>query len=326
VKADFALTVDGVDITGKVRPRLSSLRLTSKRGGEADQLDLVLDDSDGRLALPPAGAVIRLKLGIAGAALVDKGSFKVDEPEWSCPGDQISLRGRAADLTAGFRIRTERSWRDTTIGAIVRQLAGANGLDPRIDPDLAGIALPTLVQHNTSDMALLRRLGRDHDAVATVKDGKLLFSRIGKGSTATGKALPGLTLKRADVASCRVRFTARGADAGVEARWHDQDAGDRKTVKVGGGKGKPKRLRKVYYSEAAARHAAQAENGRTKRGGAEATIDLSAPRPDLYPERGVTLQGFKAGVDGSSWIISEVSHSLDKAGGLRTSLTLEAKG
>ncbi|MDQ0250949.1 phage protein D [Sphingomonas kyeonggiensis] len=322
----FAAAAELVDITDKVRPRLVSLRLTSKRGGEADQLDLVLDDSDGMLAIPPSGAVIRLQLGIKGEGLVDKGAFKVDEPEWSIPSDQISVRARAADLTAGFRVRTERSWKGTTLGAIVRELAGANGLDPRIDPDLAGIPVPTLVQHNTSDMALLRRLGKDHDAVATVKDGKLLFSRIGKGTTASGKALPGLTLTRPDVSSCRVRFTARGADAGVEARWHDQDAGERKTVKAGGGAGKPKRLRKVYHSEAAAQQAAQAENGRTKRAGASASIELSDPRPDLYPERNVTLQGFKPGVDGSNWILSEVSHSLDKSGGLRTSLTLEAKG
>ncbi len=36
----------------KIRPRLASLSITEKRGDEADQLDMVLDDSDGRFELP----------------------------------------------------------------------------------------------------------------------------------------------------------------------------------------------------------------------------------------------------------------------------------
>lgn len=324
---DYRLTVDGTDITPKVRPRLISLRLTAKRGNEANQLDLDLDDSDGKLAIPRTGAKIRLQLGYVETGLVDKGSFTVDEAEWSAAPGTVSIKARAADQTGNFRIRTERSWRDTTIGAIVRQLAGANGLEARIDPDLAGIAIPTYVQHHKSDMALLRQLGRENDAVATVMDGKLLFTRIGKGTTAGGKPLPGLVIRRSMVTpGSRLRFTDRGAGAGVEARWHDQDSGDRKTVKVGGGKGKAKRLRRVYHSEATARRAAQAENGRTARGGAEFTCSLSQGDATLYPERGATLQGFKAEADAITWIIVQVEHGLDKSGGFLTSLTLEQKG
>ena len=40
----------------------------------------------------------------------------------------------------------------------------------------------------------------------------------------------------------------------MEARWHDQDAGERKTV-TAGGSGKRKRLRRVYANQADARAA-----------------------------------------------------------------------
>ena len=59
----YQLTVDGRDITATVDPRLVSLSLTECRGGEADQLDLVLSDADGMLALPPKDALITVKLG-----------------------------------------------------------------------------------------------------------------------------------------------------------------------------------------------------------------------------------------------------------------------
>jgi phage protein D len=318
------------DITGKVRPRLISLALTDKRGGEADQLDLVLDDSDGKLELPSKGATIRVSLGWKHGAgvrvgLVDKGRFTVDEVEWSGEPDQVSIRARAADLRDGFRIRKAKSWRDTTLGAVVRDIAGANGLEPRIAPDLAAVAVPSLAQHHTSDMQLLRRLGREHDSIATVKNGKLIFSPIGKSATTGGTPLAPLVITRNMGSKPRLTFVDRGGDAGVEVSWHDKDAGERKTIKVGDGKGKPKRMRRVYHSEDSARAAAQGENSRTKRSGAAFDFSLALGRADLVPDTPVTLRGFKEQADAIGWIAAEVTHTLDR-NGFRSNLKLEQKG
>ena len=80
---DFSLTIDGRDITPTIDARLISLALSECRGNESDQLDLVLNDSDGAVRLPPRGAEIALRIGWAGQALVDKGLFIVDEVEHS---------------------------------------------------------------------------------------------------------------------------------------------------------------------------------------------------------------------------------------------------
>src|SRR3546814_10890009 len=77
--ADWRVTLDGNDLTDRLRPRLVSLSLSEKRGDEADQLDTVLDDSDGMLAIPKEGAVLRVQLGWkqgrdVTAGLVDKRS------------------------------------------------------------------------------------------------------------------------------------------------------------------------------------------------------------------------------------------------------------
>lgn len=338
---DFRLSVGGVtipsifeqlpvelpfeDITAKVRPRLISLTLTDKRAGESDELNITLDDSDGKLSLPRTGATIRLSLGWKLAGLVDRGRFTVDEVEWSSAPGQVQIRARSADMTKAFRIRTERSWRDTTLGAVVQQLAAANGLQARVAAALASIAVPVLVQHHTSDMALLRRLAREHDAVAAVKDGNLVFTPVGKASSASGVALPDLVLTPALGSGARLRLADRGAGAGVEARWHDRDAAEKKTVKVGGGTGKPKRLRKTYHSEGAARAAASAENGRTDRAGAEFSMTLAEGRADVMPETPVTLSGFKPEADAIRWIVAEAAHKLDK-GGFTTELKLEQRG
>lgn len=339
---DLVLTVDGQDFTPHVRraigatdskaprPRLVSLSLTEKRGGEADQLQLVLDDSDGKLAIPRKGVLLQLKLGWqqgsdVAVGLVDKGRFTVDEVEWRGPPDQVTISARSADLTAAFRTRREKSHRNTTLGAIARKVAAANGLEAKIAAELDGVAVPIVAQHNQSDMAFLRRLGREHDAVATVKDRKLILSPIGTGTSPSGKALPALTLRRADVGDYGYREIDRSNEAGVEARWHDQKTAKRETVKVGGsGSGTPRRLRKVYHSEADARAAASAEAGRAKRGEAEFTCSLPLGRPDVYPERPVKLDGFKPQPDGRGWLVKEVTHTVDGQGFV-SKLSLETR-
>lgn len=329
--ADYRLTIDGQDFTPKLRPRLLVLTLTEKRGGEADQLDIELDDSDAKLALPKKGAAIALQLGWARGTgvtrgLVDKGRFVVDQVEWSGEPDRVRITARSADLTNAFRVRRESSYRDTTLGAIARQVAARQGLTPKVAADLDGIAVKVLAQHHQSDMALLRRLGREHDAVATVKKGTLILSPIGKGASPSGKPLAAVTIRRADGSGPTYREVDRSADAGVEARWHDQDAATRKTVKVGGGKGKPHRLPKVYHNEAEARAAATAESKRKLRGEAEFDFTLALGRPDLTPERPVTLGGFKPPIDARAWLLAELTHSLDGRGGLTTSVKLESRG
>ncbi len=326
--AVFAELRNLIDITAAIRPRLIGLTLTEKRGGEADQLDLTLDDTDGKLDLPRKGQTIKLQLGwLQGGdvpvGLVDKGAFVVDEVEWAQAPAQVHLTARSADLTAAFRIRREQGHHNTTLGAIARRIAGAHGYEARVAPELDAIPVPVLAQHGQSDMALLERLGREHDAVATIKNRRLILSPIGRGATSTGAKLPALAIRAVDGSGGRYREVERTADAGVEARWHDSASVTRKTVAVGTGKGKPHRLRRVYHSEAEAKAAASAAHTRARRASAEFDFTLAYGRPDLYPERPVTLSGFKPSIDARSWSIAELVHNLDGQGGLGTSLKLQ---
>jgi len=333
--AGFSVTLDGKDLTDKIAPRLLSLSLTEKRGGEADTLELTIHDHDGAMAIPKPGARINLQLGwLQGrdviTGMIAKGSFKVDDADWSGPPDIITIRARSADFTADYRIRREQSWTDSTVGAIVTEIAGRNSLTPMIDADMAAIEVPVLAQDGRSDMAVVRALGRKHDAIATVKDGKLLFAPVGSPVTTSGKTIPGTTITRRLGDGYSYKRTERDKYDGAEARYHDQDEARRKTVTAGGSGGaggKPKRLKKVYANESDAKAAASAEAKRIARKGAEFSMKLALGRPDLYPDRPVTLVGFKPEADGHKWLIAEVVHHLDGGqGGLTTDLKLETAG
>lgn len=319
---------NGVDLTSRVNPRIIDLTLTEKRGGEADSLDLTIHNHDGLLAPPKVGANLRLMLGwesreFGPAGLVDKGAFKVDEVERSGPPDIITIRARSADLTGEFSKRRTRSWLDTTLGAIVQTIAGEHGYSSRITAELASIAVAAIEQAGKSDMAFLRDLGRRYDAVATVKDGTVIFMPLGSSTTPSGKTLPTLRLTKVDGWSWSFRHEERTGTDGAEAEYHDQDSGQRKTVSTGGSK--PRKLKKVYASKADAEKAAKTAKDKAKRGAFSFTYDLAFGDPAITPNQPVQLRGWDSEIDGISWLVGEATTRF-AAGGLVTAIKLESAG
>lgn len=324
---DWRVTLDGKDLTDRLRPRLVSLTMSEKRGDEADQLDIVLDDSDGLLAIPKEGATLHVHLGWkqgrdVTVGLIDKGSFKVDDVSHSGPPDQVRIRARAADFTSAIRNRREQSWKNTTLGAVLKDIAGRNGLTLKVAADLASMALPSITQNRESDIAFLKRLGRENDAVATIKDKHLIFARKGAGTTTSGKALPVLEISRRDGDGHNWARQKREGQEGVTASWHDKKGAKRKSFTVGKADG-AKKLRKVYPDEAAAKRAAIAERDRMKRAPATFDMKLALGRPDALPETRLKASGFKDEIDAATWLIAEATHRLDNNGGLRTDLKME---
>lgn len=86
----------------------------------------------------------------------------MDDVSHGGPPDQITIKARAADFTSEIRNRREQSWKNTTLGAVLKDVAGRNGLTLKVAADLASIALPSMSQSRESDIAFLRRLGREH--------------------------------------------------------------------------------------------------------------------------------------------------------------------
>ncbi|MBB3846593.1 phage late control D family protein [Xanthomonas arboricola] len=318
----WRVLLDGTDLTERIAPRLLDLTLTECRGGEADQLDLRIHDHDGKMALPKRGVRLAVALGWKATGLVEKGTFVVDEVEYSGAPDIITVRARSADLTANMRTRRERSWHNTTLGAVLNTLAGEHGLTPRVAETLARTNLPHLDQANESDMNLLTRLGQRFDAVATVKGGALIFTPIGAGTTATGKRLPTVTLTRRDGDQHRYSVADRDAYTGVRAYWVDKGKARRQSVLVGTDDN-AKRLRESYADEATARQHAHAELERIKRGVSKFEYVLATGRADLSPEQEVTVNGFKSEISGMKWLISKAIHTI-KATGFATQIDLDS--
>lgn len=318
----YKLVVDGRDITSAVVQRLCSIELTDNRGLEADQLDVVLSDHDGLLAIPPKGAELQLWLGWSDTGLVDKGTYTVDETEHSGAPDTLSIRARSADLREGLKAKQEVSWHRKTLGDIITTVAKKHGLEPIVDAILSPKPIAHFDQANESDANLLSRLGNQYDAVATIKAGRLLFMPVGNSKSGSGVPLPHITLTRADGDQHRFLQADRDKFTGVRAYYYSTNKA-KKEETIAGAKENLKDLRHVYNDKNSAKEAAEAEWKRVQRGTATLSYTLAKGRPDLIPELTYTLQGIKPEIEAVTWLGSHVRHSVTDSS-YTTSLELES--
>jgi phage protein D len=317
----WRVTLQGKDLTGILAPRLMSMTITECRSEEADQLDIVLSDHDGLLQIPPRDAVLRVALGWKSTGMVDKGVYLVDEVEYAGAPDTLTLRARSADLTSALRTRTERSFHKQKIRDIVAAIAKAHGLKSEVGT-FGDVVVPHIDQTNESDIAFLNRLGKRYDAVATVKEGRILFVPIRGGQKVDGQALPVHSVLRADGDNFRYHVADRDSYTGVRAFWQDKKKKVRHSV-VAGVVGNAKRLRETFASEADALAAARAEWQRIQRGTATLTFDLAMGRPDLSPQHKVQFPNLKSPIAETVWLIKQLRHQLTDGQGLVTSIEAE---
>ncbi|MGM0563663.1 MAG: contractile injection system protein, VgrG/Pvc8 family [Pseudomonadota bacterium] len=305
----YRIAVNGQNITAKLQGRLLRLTLVAQRGEEADQLTIELDDSDGKLDIPPTKAELSVAIGWSGKSLVEKGTFTVDEAEHSGPPDVLSIRARSANLIEQLPGKKSRSWENATLEDIVTEIAREHGYQPIVGRALAGIRRTDTQQTNESDMNLLQRLAQQYDATATVKSGRLLFVKKGAAETASGKPMPSITIDRTETSQHRYQRAERDVYTGVKAQWNDRAGAKLQTVIVGE-TDNLKTLRSTYAAEEYARSAAQAEFDRIRRGRDELELTLTTANPELDVEWQIAVIGFKSEVSNKGWVAKTVTHSL----------------
>lgn len=345
------------DITTLLSQRLMNLTLTDSRGFEADQLDFTLDDTDGLLELPSRGAILSLGLGWKDEALTFKGEYTVDEVEHSGAPDCVTIRARSADLRGSLMNRHERSFHKTTLGKIVQQIADENQLQAMVGDEYKNLEIKHIDQTDESSISFLTRLAEEHDAIATVKNGRLLFIKSGKSTTASGQKLPEFILTRQDGDSHRFAIAEGDNYKAVKAYWHDTATGKRgeviidentevkkvnKTTKKGKiskkqttviQQNKPvesdndqiKTLRHTYATQRTALNACKRHFEKLQRGVATFSLNLAEGNAELIPETTVNVVGFKAEIDSNAWIVTQVTHSLSADSGFTTAIECELK-
>ena len=318
------ITANNKPLNALISSRIISVTVTDNRANEADELSIVLDDSDGALELPKRGVKLNCKMGYLGENIHDKGDFVVDETEWSGTPDLITVKASSANFKSKIKEAKSKSYHRKKFGEIASEVAKNHELTLVMTNDLKAINLAHVDQTNESDLNLLQRLAKQNGAEMAVKKNRLLIFKAGSAKTASGKNLPAITLTRNDGDQFRYSEQDRESDhTGVSASY--QDTGKAKREKaVSGEKGKVKHLKGTFANKEEAERASKAKMAEIKRQMAKFSITTAYGIPEISTESPVKLNGFKAEVDKLKWIVEKATHSYAKSGGLTTQLDLEA--
>lgn len=336
------LSINGVPFGNTAMSRILSVQITDNSGFEADELTLELDDSDGLLAIPPQDSLIKVWLGYKETSLIFKGEYKMSEFTHSGAPDRLSITARSADLDEGIAEQREKSWHRQKLAQIVAEIAKQYNYECLIAEEYQEIMIEHIDQTNESDASFLSRLAEQYDAIATIKNKKLLFLPVGAAKSASGLKIEPVIVNRMSGDNHSFTYSGTNNYSAVRAFYVAKGSGKKQSVlidktnfekskaeKSGSSKNnkknpvnsaagadgqKIKTLRHLYANKANAESGARSAFKKIKRGVAEFKINLAVGRPDLFPETPVSVSGFKAAIDSERWQVARVVHSVSDAG------------
>lgn len=320
----YRIDAEGADITAAIGARLLTLSVTLKPGLNADSFELLVDDTGDLIEPPRKGAKLKIWMGYVETGLVYMGQYTVDEIDVSISPQELKISGKAANMRDGLKSQRTRHFDDKTLKDVYAQVAKDEGLKLAIDADIGKTAVPYEAQTEESNLHLMTRLAEKYGAIAKVGDGTLTVTRRGTGKTATGKAMPTITVRRSDIKKGRGKLKDRSRYGSVSAAWHDRGKATKRAVTEQQGEGPSYTLRHPFQTEAEARDACKAKLAELQR--READISYSTEGNPAYDaETKLVLTGVSRKLDGD-WIVKQVRHTMTGTGGFETQVEAETPG
>lgn len=183
-KTEIMLIYEGIDISRDIAPFLLSFEYTDKSSGESDDLQIQMEDCDGKWRDPwfpnkndriEATIVTRNWMRPNDSKSLYCGSFKIDEVEISEPPMTVSVKAVSVPRTSSLRNEVKtRAWEDYTLSRIAQDIADGGGLaleflsafNPKYD---------RTDQVQTPDLQYLLGLCVDAGLALKVSDGRMVI-------------------------------------------------------------------------------------------------------------------------------------------------------
>jgi hypothetical protein len=221
------IQVNHRDQTGHFSPWLEELTFTDHLAGEADGLEIKLDNSDGRWFrewYPVKGSTLEAWLGYEGSPLLGTGECQVDEIELEGGPDLVTIRALGAGNQVALRTPKSRAFEGKSMRAIANEVAATHGL--RLVGEVPDIVWRRVTQNRETDLGFLCRLGEEHGLVFSVKGDKLVFHDVQK---LEGQG-PILKLTRSDLST--FRFREKVVEGGASAAYFDGSTKELRVVEL----------------------------------------------------------------------------------------------
>jgi len=176
----WILSYLGLNITADVSEMVLAIRYVDRLDGASGELEVELEDSEKLWQgpwYPALGDVVSLQIGYGGEALLDCGSFQIDELELDGPPDVMRLRCLAAYIVPAMRTANTVAYENVGLLEIAAQIATKYSLALVIASSESKneLMFARVTQRRQTDLEFLKRLAREHNFDFTVRAGQLIF-------------------------------------------------------------------------------------------------------------------------------------------------------
>lgn len=317
------VTINGVPVSGLFMEKLIRVSVSDREGARSDSCELELEDGPPHIAIPKDGDMITVAMGYRETGIEYMGAFKIADVDVDCIPWKLKVKGEAADMRAPLKGHKERHWDNATLGTIIGDVAKDAGLAAQVSPNLAGFKYEWWGQQNASPLHMLEELAARHNALFTIKNGKLIFAERGAGQTPGGTSLAPLVVTPSIIvqSTCQVSFQSRSKHKEVGAESYDNKKGKRERVSEKGENDSQAKytLRHNYGTKDEARRAAKSRSKYLKREGVRTAVQIEGT-PTAKAGRPMVYAGVRPGVDGLPFIIEEATHTFMKGQSYRTDI------
>ena len=326
-RASIQVTYEGADISRDLEPFVTSFSCRDNASGQADELELNLQDRDGLWHgdwFPDKGAEITAQILCENYRKKGEretfpcGIYTIDELEFSGPPWKLALRCTSSSVKTSLRREVKtRAWENVTLQAIAGQIAEEQSLGLVYDaPDAA---YKRRDQRKESDLVFLARLAEEAGLNLKVAERRLiLFS----GESYDAKA-PSVTYTPSDLASWRFTTQAHDIFRACKVSYQDPEDKEVKTYTFepdsAPASGQTLQVNERVESRAAAERVAKAKLRQRNQSETTASLERMGD-PRLFAGNTLSLDGF--GAFSGTYFIKSVSHSYDRSSGYTTSADL----
>lgn len=326
MKAVFKVTVNGTDISNTLAPVLNSLRVSDRAGVSNDSASLELDDTDGRLILPPPKASIEIQLGWEGqgVGVVFRGVVDEVRADGGRGGRTVSVSAKGMDTRGKAKQPQRKHFDDKTISEALQSAGQDAGITVKVDQELGSKKRKYLSLDDESFVAFGERIAREVGGTFKIVGDQAVLAKRNGGVSAGGAALAsvsavwGKNLHDYSISP----ILGRPVEKQARARWYDPKKAEwqEKTADTGTDGGETiKTSRYSVNDEDVAGDQSEADAAESDRRSGEGSVTIEG-NIGAQPEGTCVLQGCRPGVDGT-YRIEGVDHEYSR-GGFTTRLEL----
>lgn len=323
------VTYNGKDISADLQQYLKSVSYTDNMSGEADDLQLTLEDRQGLWQaswMPEKGATLDVSVKVIDAGteqVVRFGLFEIDEITSSGMPSEVCIKAVSVPDNNNLRgVERTRSWEKAELKSIANDIAGGAGLELLYDAKDYNPTIDRAEQSEQSDLSFLYKLCADHGLALKICNNQLvIFDEVDyeaadavaqllkPGNIAADGAKTIKYLKRYSLSSkvrdvykaCHVKYQEGKDKQKIEATFTAPDKTDGKTLEVN------EQVSSIADAERLAKKRLREKNSTEISG----SFDIIGC-PELAAAAVIQLSGF--GVFDGKYILTQVRHEIGSGG------------